>query len=88
LSYRVLWSDAALARTTEFFDFIAEDSPAAARRAVQEIVVVAVRHGRERLLAYEETLIPDARGGRPARLPAAALRKTVTTGSATPSWAW
>jgi plasmid stabilization system protein ParE len=35
VAYRILWSDSALERTAEFFDFIAEDNPAAARRTVQ-----------------------------------------------------
>jgi toxin ParE1/3/4 len=35
VAYRILWSDSALDRTAEFFDFIAEDNPAAARRTVQ-----------------------------------------------------
>jgi len=37
VAYRVLWSDSALERATEFFDFIAEDNPAAARRVVQDL---------------------------------------------------
>jgi toxin ParE1/3/4 len=35
VAYRILWSDSALDRTAEFFDFISEDNPAAARRTVQ-----------------------------------------------------
>ena len=35
MAYRILWSDSALERATEFFDFIAEENPAAARRVVQ-----------------------------------------------------
>jgi toxin ParE1/3/4 len=35
VAYRILWSDSALDRTVEFFDFIAEDNPAAARRTLQ-----------------------------------------------------
>lgn len=37
MSYQVVWSDSALDRVTELFDFIAEDSPAAARRIVQDL---------------------------------------------------
>jgi toxin ParE1/3/4 len=37
VAYRVLWSDFALERAAEFFDFIAEESPAAARRVVQDL---------------------------------------------------
>jgi toxin ParE1/3/4 len=37
VAYRILWSDSALERATEFFDFIAEENPAAARRVVQDL---------------------------------------------------
>jgi toxin ParE1/3/4 len=37
VAYRVLWSDSALERANEFFDFIAEENPAAARRVVQDL---------------------------------------------------
>ena len=37
MAYRILWSDSALDRAAEFFDFIAEDNPAAARRTVQDL---------------------------------------------------
>jgi toxin ParE1/3/4 len=37
VAYRVLWSDSALERATEFLDFIAEENPAAARRVVQDL---------------------------------------------------
>ena len=37
MSYRVLWSNSALERATEFLDFIAEENPAAARRVVQDL---------------------------------------------------
>lgn len=37
MSYRVLWSEFALRRATEFFDFIAEENPAAARRVIQDL---------------------------------------------------
>ncbi len=37
MAYRVLWSDSALERATEFLDFIAEENPAAARRVVQDL---------------------------------------------------
>jgi toxin ParE1/3/4 len=37
VSFQILWSDSALERITEFLDFIAEDNPAAARRAVADL---------------------------------------------------
>jgi toxin ParE1/3/4 len=37
VAYRVLWSDSALERASEFLDFIAEENPAAARRIVQDL---------------------------------------------------
>jgi toxin ParE1/3/4 len=37
VSYRVLWSDSALERITEFLDFIAEDNPAAAKRVIENL---------------------------------------------------
>jgi toxin ParE1/3/4 len=37
VSYRIVWSESALDRVTEFLDFIAEDNPAAARRVVQNL---------------------------------------------------
>jgi len=37
VAYRIFWSDSALERTAEFFDFIAEDNPAAAKRTVQDL---------------------------------------------------
>jgi addiction module RelE/StbE family toxin len=37
VSYRIVWSDSALDRVTEFLDFIAEDNPSAARRVVQDL---------------------------------------------------
>ena len=37
MSYRIVWSDSALDRVTEFLDFIAEDNPSAARRVVQDL---------------------------------------------------
>jgi toxin ParE1/3/4 len=37
VSYRILWSDSALERITEFMDFIAEDNPAAAKRVVEDL---------------------------------------------------
>jgi addiction module RelE/StbE family toxin len=37
VSYRVLWSESALERVTEFLDFIAEESPAAAKRVIEDL---------------------------------------------------
>jgi plasmid stabilization system protein ParE len=37
VTYRVLWSDSALERATEFLDFIAEENPGAAGRVVQDL---------------------------------------------------
>jgi plasmid stabilization system protein ParE len=37
VSFRVLWSDSALDRAAEFFDFIAEESPTAAKRVINEL---------------------------------------------------
>ena len=37
MAYRVLWSDPALDRVAEFFDFISEDNPAAARRVIGDL---------------------------------------------------
>lgn len=37
MSYRILWSDSALKRITEFMDFIAEDNPAAAKRVIEDL---------------------------------------------------
>jgi toxin ParE1/3/4 len=37
VSFRILWSDSALERITEFLDFIAEDNPAAAKRVVENL---------------------------------------------------
>lgn len=46
MAYRILWSDSALERATEFFDFIARENPPAARRIVQDLF--------ERVKALEE----------------------------------
>jgi plasmid stabilization system protein ParE len=37
VAYRIVWSEFALDRVTEFFDFIARDNPAAAGRAVRDL---------------------------------------------------
>jgi plasmid stabilization system protein ParE len=37
VSYRIVWSDSALDRVTEFLDFIAEDNPSAAQRVIQNL---------------------------------------------------
>lgn len=37
MSYRIVWSDSALDRVTEFLDFIAEDNPAAAKRVIEDL---------------------------------------------------
>ncbi|MFL6262185.1 MAG: type II toxin-antitoxin system RelE/ParE family toxin [Thermoanaerobaculia bacterium] len=37
MAYRILWSDSALERATEFFDFIAKENPTAAQRVVQDL---------------------------------------------------
>jgi toxin ParE1/3/4 len=37
VSYRVLWSESALERVTEFLDFIAEENPAAAKRVIEDL---------------------------------------------------
>ena len=37
MSFHILWSDSALDRTAEFFDFIAEENPAAATRIIQDL---------------------------------------------------
>jgi toxin ParE1/3/4 len=37
VAYRILWSDSALERANEFFDFIAKENPAAARRVIQDL---------------------------------------------------
>ena len=37
MSFRVLWSDSALERAAELFDFIAEENPAAAKRAIEDL---------------------------------------------------
>lgn len=37
MAYRVLWSDSALDRAAELFDFIAEENPAAARRVIGDL---------------------------------------------------
>lgn len=37
MSFRVLWSDSALDRAAELFDFIAEESPTAARRVINDL---------------------------------------------------
>ena len=37
MGYRVLWSDSALDRVAEFLDFIAEDSPTAAKRVIEDL---------------------------------------------------
>jgi toxin ParE1/3/4 len=37
VSFRVLWSESALDRATELFDFIAEENPAAATRVIQDL---------------------------------------------------
>ena len=38
MAYRVLWSDSAKDRINQFYDFIAEDNPAAARRVIQDLL--------------------------------------------------
>jgi toxin ParE1/3/4 len=37
VAYRILWSDFAVDRAAEFFDFIAEKNPAAAKRVVEDL---------------------------------------------------
>lgn len=37
MSFRVLWSESALDRAAELFDFIAEENPAAATRVIQDL---------------------------------------------------
>ncbi|MEP7010703.1 MAG: type II toxin-antitoxin system RelE/ParE family toxin [Acidobacteriota bacterium] len=37
MSFRVLWSDSALDRAAQLFDFIAEESPAVARRVIEDL---------------------------------------------------
>jgi addiction module RelE/StbE family toxin len=37
VSFRVLWSDSALERASELFDFIAEKNPAAAKRVIEDL---------------------------------------------------
>jgi addiction module RelE/StbE family toxin len=38
VSFRVRWSEFALGRAAELFDFIAEENPAAARRVIQDLL--------------------------------------------------
>ena len=37
MGYRILWSDFALDQAAEFFDFIAEENPAAAKRVIENL---------------------------------------------------